>query len=177
MMGLRNVVPSAIVLLLALLAALPWGVGGDLRLVLPLLPTAVILAWSLRRRAAVPEVIAFLAGLVLDALSHGPLGYWALVNLVALVLAALLRNPQGAAPLARFLRFAVGTGMTAAVAWTVSSLYALQVGELRPLASAAVMVVLTWPLLAGLMAALDPPRTVAANGNLVRGGGGHAARG
>ena len=165
---LRSVLPSFVVVLVTLLAALPWGLGGDLRLVVPLLPTAVLFAWNLRRRNAVPEVVAFLAGVAPDALSQGPLGHWALLNLTAFAAAPQLRGVMDASLPARWLGHAAGLVVIAVVAWLASSLSALPPGEVRPLAIGVGLAVATWPLLAGVIAALDP-RPGAANGNLVRG--------
>jgi rod shape-determining protein MreD len=167
---LRALLPSLVVVLLTLLAALPWGLGGDMRLAVPLLPTVVLFAWNLRRRNAVPEVIAFLAGIALDALSQGPLGYWALLNLTAFAAASAMRGGGADASLpARWLTHAAGMVAIAVIAWGVSSLYAMQASEVRPLAIAVGLAVATWPLLAAVIAMLDP-RPGAANGNLVRGG-------
>ena len=64
-----------------LAAALPWGLPADACLVLPLLPYAVLHVATVTRDGAVPEWLAFVAGLALDLLTGGPLGYWALVYL------------------------------------------------------------------------------------------------
>ena len=74
---------------LTLLAALPWGLPTEDRFFLPLLPVVAIHYWALRRPEVLPEWFVFLAGLLLDVFTHGPLGYWPLVYLVAYALGVL----------------------------------------------------------------------------------------
>lgn len=170
MMLARAVVPSAVLVLVTLLVALPWGLGSDYRLVLPLLPAVVIYVWNSRRRDSVPEWMAFAAGVLLDAISQGPLGYWALLYLLAYILSALLRAPADEGGLLRWARFAVGMALLSTAAWLVASLYAMQPGDIAPLRLAGGIAVLTYPIVAGFVALLDPPMPHSANGNLVRGG-------
>lgn len=166
---LRAALPPALVLLLALVAALPFGMRSELRFVLPMLPAFVVLAWNTRRRNAVPEWGAFLAGLLLDAVSQGPLGYWALLYLVAYVLAALLRGPADEGAVLRWARFVLATVLLGIATWSLLSVYSMQPADVRPLLNAVAAAALIYLPLAALIALVEPKPAYAASGHLVRG--------
>lgn len=77
----------------------------------PWLPAVIIYYWTLRRSDLTPPAVSFLAGFVMDLLSGGPLGLWAL-SLTGLTLGARLVRPwaEGASVLRRTALFAVALG-------------------------------------------------------------------
>mgnify|MGYP001358435982 CR=1 FL=1 len=82
---MRSLAAMVSVVLVTFLAALPWGLPAEFRLVLPLLPFLAIHYWTLRRIALVPDVLAFVTGLAFDFLSDGPLGFWAMMVFLGLL--------------------------------------------------------------------------------------------
>ena len=73
--------PAAGILLFTIVCALPWGSGGDFRLVLPLLPYALIHLCVERWSRSTPDWLVFLAGFTMDVVGQGPLGYWSFIYL------------------------------------------------------------------------------------------------
>lgn len=142
-----------IVLLCAVVAAI--GLAGSssepYRHLLPLLPYIIIHMGALRAPASMPSWLVFATGLGMDFVTHGPLGYWALIYLSGLF--CLHMAPDG------LLRTHVGrtvlsiatVGILVALQFGVSSVYVMQVIDAQPLVQAAgtalaVLVVLEWVL-------------------------------
>ena len=78
-----RLVPALSVAVLVMVAVLPWGLPPDGRFVLPLLPFIAIHYWTSRHPEKLAEWVPFAAGLTVDVLSNGPLGYWSLIYLTA----------------------------------------------------------------------------------------------
>ncbi len=133
----RFVMPVVSVAVLTIVAILPWGMAADYRFVLPLLPIVAIYYWTLDRDVWLPEWAIFLVGLMLDVLTQGPLGYWALVYLVAYVCAvyASRLNVEGTAK--TLVLFAGGIVSVTVFAWFVASFYFLEILDFRPYARGA----------------------------------------
>jgi hypothetical protein len=81
---------AAAVTLLA--ACLVSSVGAVSVLTDGLAPVLVIHAWSVTVPGALPILLVFLAGLWVDALSHGPFGFWALAYVVAALTSDVLAS-------------------------------------------------------------------------------------
>lgn len=155
---------------LTLIAALPWGLPSEYRFFLPLLPVVAIHFWSLRHPGLVPDWFVFLAGLTLDILTQGPLGYWSLIYLAAHVLAVTTAPAGAGGQLVRLGLFCLALVVVAAVAWLVASIYFLELADVRPYAIGAGMASLGALLLIPLLHALDPATAAKRNTRLVRGG-------
>ncbi|MEQ1651156.1 MAG: hypothetical protein ABL897_01565, partial [Hyphomicrobium sp.] len=139
MQPVRHVSAFATIAFLALLAALPWGIAPQSRFFLPMLPVVAIHFWTLRHPGLVPEWNVFLIGLALDVLTHGPLGYWALVYLTA-HLAGTLGAPFGdRGILVRIGLFAAALVGVVAVAWAVASVYFLERADIGPYMTGALL--------------------------------------
>lgn len=155
---LRFLVPQIVVVILTLLASASLGLETAWRLALPLLVAATIFHWNCRR-PAIPEWVAFVSGLVIDAATQGPLGYFALLNLLACALAGLLtprRRPgRSAGPVSAALAFAVATVVLASAAWSIASLYDLARADARPMLLAAAVLMFSYPLLAAGIALVE----------------------
>jgi rod shape-determining protein MreD len=134
---LRTLMPVATVALLTIAAVLPWGLSSANRLTLPLLPVVAIYFWTLDRDAWLPEWSIFLAGLLLDLLTQGPLGYWALVYLVAYVITVLCSRLRIETVTKRLLVFAGAIVAITIFAWLAASVYLLEVLEWEPYARGA----------------------------------------
>ena len=104
-------------------------------------------------------VLAFATGLVMDALSAGPLGYWAIINLAGAELAAILSG------LARDSMIGHGVAvLTTLVAVTAIGLaivfaYERRLPDIAEATEAAALAALCYPILAGLLHSLLPRET------------------
>lgn len=132
MTWLRAFLPVATVAILTVAAILPWGLPVEDRFVLPLLPIVAIMYWTLDRDAWLPEWAAFLAGLMLDVLTQGPLGYWALIYLVAYVAAVFVSHLCFETALGWSAAFASAIVAVTTFAWLAASVYFLEVLDWRP---------------------------------------------
>lgn len=126
--------PLMILLALAFLSALPWGLAADYRFVLPLLPVAAIAGLSLAEADRCREWHAFAAGLTVDILTNAPLGYWALVYLSSFAAAGMLRGVGGASGLARAGQLLAVILAAGCAAWSITSLYDFTLADPIPYA-------------------------------------------
>jgi rod shape-determining protein MreD len=169
MRALSYVVPFASIAILTLVAALPWGLPSEDRFVLPMLPIIAIHYWSLRQTNSVPEWPVFLAGLALDILTHGPLGFWALIYLLAYVLGVLSAPYGHLGQIARIGLFAAALAAVAVAAWAVSSLYVLEAVDWRPYAAGAGYAGLASIVIVPILHALGAAQALRDNTRLERG--------
>lgn len=154
----RLLVPTLQLALAVVLAALPWGLAADARFVLPLLPLLVVHYWARRRTAYMTAIHAFLAGLALDVLTHGPLGYWSLIYLAGHGLSQWDGLADEDNVLVSWVHFALVISATAGLAWALSSAYFLAILDWRPLAYAAGIAIALYPLPAYLAASAGSGR-------------------
>lgn len=164
MLFVRRIVPVLTIIMATLLVVLPWGVTAQNRFFLPLLPLIVIHYWTLRLPDEVKDWWAFCAGLSVDILTNGPIGYWALIYLLGFAAAKLSTDVAGGSPVFKWL--AAGATMIAltALGWVVSSLYYFEWADWRPYMTAAVASALVYPLIAIVLRGLgshgEAPRNV-----------------
>lgn len=170
---MNTIFPAVVIAFLTLISALPWGLPPEIRFVLPLLPLVAIHYWIVRGTARIAEWFVFLAGLTLDVLTNGPLGYWSIMYLGGHALSTML------APRARALRFGgwaslmVVTAALSVVIFAVTSLYAFEIADWRPLVIAAFAAASAYPVLAGLLSLFeDRPRAEGGAAASSAGGGG-----
>lgn len=156
---MKRIAAVITVTLVTFLAALPWGLPAEYRLVLPLLPFLAIHFWTLHGIALVPEVLVFAAGLSFDFLSDGPLGYWALMYLTGYALTLAVAGSVMASSGPGRLLLLVGTLLSLVVVEvTLSALYFNAAADWWPPLVAATVAVLVYPALAALLRALAGPR-------------------
>ena len=98
--------------------------------------------------------LTFLGGLSLDALTQGPLGYFALVYLMAYVMAAM--TPVSSNRLVSWLRYAPALVVVLATAWLVSSLYMLRAQDVMGYIEAGAVAFCAFPVLSWLLQPLTP---------------------
>lgn len=151
MQKVANILPSVVLLLAALACLLNWGLASDGAASLPLVPLAAVFAWGLRRPQQMPAWLVFLVGLLADALTGGPLGYWSLIYLIALASArrAALEWPSSGTLLA-WLLFAGTLAASIAVAWAVASIYDGNWSEWHGQGLPAAVALAIYPVLDGL---------------------------
>lgn len=150
------IVPAASILFLALIALLPWGGGDVARFAAAMMPMFAIRFWSLRRPATVPAALAFVTGLLLDVVSYGPLGFWALIALAALALARIEGSFHHASLPSVTIGWLAATAIAlAALAWIVSSIYFNRPVPWQPTLIGAALSALLSPVLGFLLDPLD----------------------
>lgn len=150
------VLPALSVLVMAVLAVLPWGGDDTIRFAIAMLPMTAIQYWGARRPQLLPVTLVFTAGLLLDVMSHGPLGFWALLALFALALGRLesaVSNRSTA--IGRAAAYVCAMMLLATAAWAVASVYFNHAVEWRTMASGAALTVLLYPLLALTLMPID----------------------
>jgi rod shape-determining protein MreD len=160
--------PAASVLVLAVLAVLPWELPSAARLMPPFLPLAAIYFWSSRPSARLSDWVPFIAGLLVDVLLDGPLGFWPLIYLTGGLLGAEGRTAAHR-PGSQWTMFAISTGTLALAAWGVASFYNFALVDWRPFAWGACFTGLSYPLLAYVLRVLDPEPLRPSNDRLIRG--------
>lgn len=129
-MGVRTVafvgmaVRSLAVFAMALLAVLPWGEQVGAMSVLATALSGVLFSWAMHEENSPPLLVAFLAGLLIDTLAGGPLGYWALI-MVALHGAGRLSagNPPRRAPVRAVVAAALGAAAAGLASWLLAMVY------------------------------------------------------
>lgn len=141
--------PSITVLVAVLVSSVPWGLPASTAFVLPLATGMLIFLHAVRPKVMLPPWVAFLAGVLTDILTGGPLGYWAFVFLVAHGLGRSFPR-EGAAPRLSGLwpTYALIAAALAALAWTVASAYFVRLIDWRPMLIAVAIVTVLFPLLA-----------------------------
>lgn len=166
---IERLVPAVTIFLATVLVALPWGMAATNRFFLPLLPLIVIHYWTMRRPDRVSEWWAFVAGLCLDILTHGPIGFWALMYLLAYACAQMTRDMAGDGQLAKFVLASITVFALTAFAWAASSLYYFELADWRPYLTAAVAAALIYPAVGIVLRGLDLSRARDRNVLLKRG--------
>lgn len=117
--------PAASVLASACVAAVPWGAGDAAEYMLPLITLFIVHFWASRWRILMPSPFVFLVGLTTDLLTNGPLGFWALLYLLAYGIGAF--GPRFRSMFANaFWSLAVLLAL-AVLGWVISSVYYLKI--------------------------------------------------
>lgn len=113
---------------------------------MPFVPLIVLFIWSVRHPAYVPPWLIFLTGLLLDLLTGGPLGLWALSYLIAFTIARLRSTEPSAREYVLLVaRFSVLTAIATMVAWTAGSLSIGQPADPTSLVTEAVITLIVFP--------------------------------
>lgn len=130
----------SVAIVLTLLAALPWGFPPLLSVVPAFVPLVVVCRIAPGAPAPVAASVAFAAGLMLDVLSQGPLGFWALVYLTTMRLSVLSGVfGAGRSRSSNLLVFAGLAGFAALLGLLTASVYTGTWPDVRPYALAATL--------------------------------------
>lgn len=140
------ITPIAVLMVFLLVALLPWGLPGEARFVLPMLPYVAIHYWTLNDRGFMPAGLVFVVGLVIDLVTRGPLGFWAMIFLTGQMCALWLSGAPGDTRLKRWLGFFAVIGLLSCLQWLVASIYFVAWADPRPFATAAVVIAAIYPL-------------------------------
>jgi rod shape-determining protein MreD len=145
--------PALSVLFSVLATAVPWGLPGDATFILPLIVVMMIFCWRALPGTVLPAYLAMLLGLLTDIMSGGPLGFWALMALIAATAggrAPPLADGQDQTQL--WLRWAVVAAIIASFGWMLASLYFLRWIDWWPIAFGALTSIALFPVvLRGLL--------------------------
>ena len=168
--------PAVAVLVFVMIGVMPWpglsavftnfladrlpmfaGVGAPATaMALALLPISGIYFWSLRRPWLMPAVAVFGCGVILDVLTQGPLGVWAVSALVAALLGRRARRTRPDAPWPqRIAQVATALAASAAAASVIMMLYQQDFAALQPFILAVPLACLAYPIVAALLSLLD----------------------
>ena len=156
---MKRLLPGCAVALTTLICALPWGLTsatGAAASLTATIPITVVFACGIWWPERLPSWIAFLCGLLTDAVTGGPLGYWALLYLLALSAAragnALTGRPG--LPIA-WLAFFLTALALSLVAWSVMSVYHFEFANWRAIAWPMGILVVGFPVVAAVLIALN----------------------
>jgi rod shape-determining protein MreD len=133
-----SVLPTLSILALTFAAVLPWGLPSSYRFVLPLLPIVAIYYCALDAERWLPDWVVFVVGLTLDILTQGPLGYWALVYLIAYVVGVYASRVSADTAISRIAVLAASIIAVTIFAWLAASVYFLEVLDWVPYARGAI---------------------------------------
>jgi rod shape-determining protein MreD len=118
------ILPALSVLFAVLATAVPWGLPADASFTLPLVVVMMVFCWRIIPDAVLPLTACMLLGLLTDVMSGGPLGFFALMALIAATIGGLLRftlEPRDLLPLwLVWSALALALGL---LGWLLGSLY------------------------------------------------------
>lgn len=143
------IVPTVVLLLAVVVAAVPWVVPSQASFVLPLLLIIVVFLLTLQRKRQLPSLSVFAAGVLMDVLTAGPLGYWAILFLLTHMLAVFYRARVGRGQFAALWLVFAGTATIAAAAgWALASLYFVRIIDWQPMLIGGAVAVALFPFAA-----------------------------
>lgn len=153
--------PSLTLLALAAFAAYPWRLPFGESFALPLVAMLTVYVCALRYPGLLLAPVGFLAGLACDLFTRAPLGFWALLLVVAAICATGSRTlaERYGARLGWLCVLAMAP-LSAALVWGLWSLYLWQPQAVRPLVDSLAMALLLLPLPLMLLVGLEPLLTV-----------------
>ncbi len=145
----KGIVPSLVLFFAVVVAAVPWALPSRASFILPLLLIIFVFVLTLRRQRELPSLSVFAAGLLMDILTAGPLGYWAIIFLLTHTLASLYAK-RDAKPGFGMLWLVFGaTAVAASVSgWALASLYFVRLIDWQPMLIGGVVAVVLFPLVA-----------------------------
>jgi rod shape-determining protein MreD len=138
-------VPALSVFVAALATAAPWGLPADATFIPPLIVMTMIFCWRALPGTVFPSYLALLLGLFTDILSGGPLGFWAMMALIA-------ANAGGRAPSPGedrnrlWLFWACVAAAIGVLAWLLGSLYVVRLIDAWPIAFGVCVSILLFPV-------------------------------
>ncbi len=147
------IVPTVMLILAVFVAAVPWGLPAAATFIPAFLTFLLVFLFSSHRKHPIPAVVVFVAGLMADALTAGPLGYWAIIFLLGHVPARMVMRSRKVAESLTDLWFvfAVATLVAVGVGWTIASVYYLRLIDWWPMALGALVAVAAFPMAAWSM--------------------------
>jgi rod shape-determining protein MreD len=142
-----KVLPALSVLLAVLATAVPWGLPADATFILPLVLVMMVFCWRATPGVVLSPLVAMLLGLLTDVTSGGPLGFWALMALIAAGIGGWAQSLGESRTLSTLwiIWTALVTGL-ALLGWLLASLYFFRWVDWWPIAFGAVVTVALFPV-------------------------------
>lgn len=135
------------ILIVVVLGILPWGQGDALSFLFPAAVFMVIHFWHFRHVTRLSPLVIAVIGHAIDVFTGGPLGFWSFVLLIGMamtrLMARLLPTPSF---LTQWISFSISCLAVSLAAWTLASVYFVQVVDWRPMAIALVVQLAAYPL-------------------------------
>ena len=139
--------PALSVFAAALATAIPWGLPAGATFILPMLLMAMVFCWRTLPETAFPVYLALLLGLLTDILSGGPLGFWALMALIAANAGERAPSPGDSQDRNRLWLVWAGVAVSIGVlSWLLGSLYFLRWIDAWPIALGVGVSILLFPV-------------------------------
>jgi len=139
--------PALSVLFAVLATAVPWGLPADATFILPLVVVMMVFCWRALPGTVLPPYLAMLLGLLTDVMSGGPLGFWALMTLIAATAGARAPSLTDGQDLNRlWLVWGPVAGVVACFGWLLASLYFLRWIDWWPIAFGALASIALFPV-------------------------------
>ncbi len=146
---IKRIMPSTILLVAVVIAAVPWALPDSAIFILPLLLIILVFVLTVQRGHELPALSVFAGGLIMDVLTAGPLGYWAAIFLLTYTLAGLYRRRTKPRDFGGIWIAFAGTAVAASVSgWGLASLYFVRVIDWQPMLIASVTAIALFPLVA-----------------------------
>jgi rod shape-determining protein MreD len=144
---MTTILPALSVLLAVLASAVPWGLPVDATFILPLVVVMMIFCWRVLPGTVLPPYLAVLLGLLTDITSGGPLGFWALMCLIAASAGGRTRSLTDGRDVSRLWLVWIGVAvLVAALGWLLASLYFFHWIDWWPIAFGAFASILLFPV-------------------------------
>lgn len=143
----KGIVPSLVLFLAVVVAAVPWALPAAASFIMPLLLIIFVFALTLRPNHELPTVSVFAAGLLMDVLTAGPLGYWAIIFLLTHTLARFYSRRAGEKRFAgMWLAFAATAAVAAIFGWALASIYFVRFIDWQPMFIGGAVAIALYPL-------------------------------
>lgn len=147
----RVIWPGVSLALAVLMAAAPGGQGAFP--VAALVPVMVIYYWAVARTGGLPFVLVFAAGIVLDAVSYGPFGVWALIYVAVALLAVTVAEFANVSLVHRCAMLVACLGLASLLHVVLMAVFGTELPPVREVALAVGLASVGYGVLAGVLGA------------------------
>jgi rod shape-determining protein MreD len=139
--------PGLSVFFAVLATAVPWGLPADATFILPLVMVMMVFCWRALPGAVLPPYLALLLGLLTDIVSGGPLGFWALMALIAATVGGRVAPATDRQEVNRLWLVWGGVALLIGfVGWGLASLYFLRWFDWWPITFGVLVSVILFPV-------------------------------
>lgn len=152
----RKLLPALTILLGVLVTAVPWGLPAMATFIPPLVVVMMVFCWRATPDAVLPPVAAMALGLLTDATTGGPFGFWAVMCLFASSIGFRMRPTEVGQGVGRlWLAWIPTAAVLAALGWLLASLYFFRWVDWQPIAFGAAASVALFPAIYHLVRSFD----------------------
>jgi rod shape-determining protein MreD len=144
---MSKILPTLSVLVAVLATAIPWGLPADAVLIPPMVVVMMIFCWRVLPGTVLPPSVALLLGLLTDFISGGPLGFWAVMALIAAQIGAHTSPRTDSQDRKRlWLAWAGLAASVGALSWLLGSLYLVHWLDMWPIAFGTLVSIVIFPV-------------------------------